>query len=811
MPRLRRWIPALLLACSVAVTPALVPIPTTAARAIVVTTTVDLAPPCAASALSLRCAIALANADGAGDTITFHIPTAAAGCAGVPAVCTIRPGKALPLLTASNTSINGYSQPGAAPNTNPFTAGDNAVLTIRLDGSSAGTGVNGLVVTGTNDLVTGLSITGFQTCFACPGQIPGAQEGGAGVEIRGAGDVVAGNFLGVLPDGRTAGPNQFAGVNIIDSEPFASAHAGASHVAPLSSASPAVPAFGVGRDMVGGATPAASNVLSGNSDCFEGDCEGSGVYVFSGSGSVIARNYIGTTVSGTTVLTNSATGVVIVAPRNLLVGNLISGSSGDGVLLGADGNLVTGNRIGTDDTGTRALGNGSHGLDVQAQGDAIRGNVISASGDTGLVLLGIGNVVQGNRIGTDVTGTRALGNGFYPPVIFLGQPINGTDGVAVCAGPNTLGGTAPGAGNVVSGNAGDGISLDSSGNMLQGNVVGTNAAGTSALPNGVDGIGSRAEIFQGVGFCQQAPGNGGNTNTLGGATLGAGNLVSGNAGDGIDLVASSGNAIAGNRIGVNAAATAALPNGGDGVFLGAFCNLGICTPSSNNTIGGTANGSSNVIGGNRGNGVQIDGTGGGLSNTVQGNRIGISGTVALSNGANGVLLVNDAVDDSVGGTNPGAGNVIAYNARSGVLIGASAADTGTHSAVQRNVIVANGGLGIDLAPQGTVNCTTPPPGPNDYTPCPVITSATTARVSGTTCAGCTVEVYVASGEADDLGHGEGRSFLGSTIADGSGAWSLTLPAGQIAAGQRMSATATTPVAFGTAPETSEFAANVMVG
>src|SRR5207245_1188596 len=156
-----------------------------------------------------------------------------------------------------------------------------------------GQGANGINVVGAGDTVEGLSITGFQTCFVCPGQVPGAQEGGSGLEVRGSGDIVAGNFLGVAPDGKTAGRNQFAGVNIVSGEPFASTRGGAGTT--------------VGHDTIGGTTPAASTVLSGNSACTAGDCEGSGVYVFSGSGSVIERNYIGTTVSGTSVLTNSAT------------------------------------------------------------------------------------------------------------------------------------------------------------------------------------------------------------------------------------------------------------------------------------------------------------------------------------------------------------------------------------------------------------------------------------------------------------------------------------------------------------------------
>src|SRR5205814_1037590 len=139
---------------------------------------------------------------------------------------------------------------------------------------------------------------------------------------------------------------------------------------------------------------------------------------------------------------------------------------------------------------------------------------------TGVVILGSGNLLRGNRVGTNLGGTVAIGNGFRPSGNLFGQLINGTDGIVVCVGPNTIGGATGGAGNLVSGNAGDGISLVSSGNLVQGNIVGTNLAGTAALPNKVDGVGSKFDLFKGTGFCQQAAQSGGDTNTI------SGNLIS---------------------------------------------------------------------------------------------------------------------------------------------------------------------------------------------------------------------------------------------------------------------------------------------
>jgi hypothetical protein len=177
--------------------------------------------------------------------------------------------------------------------------------------------------------------------------------------------------------------------------------------------------------------------------------------------------------------------------------------------------------------------------------------------------------------------------------------------------------------------------------------------------------------------------------------------------------------------------------------------------------------------------------------------------VALGNGGSGLSV-------SYVGVSPGtiSSNTIANNNGSGVLVGPGSLTFGNHVAINCNSIFANIGLGSDLTPQGTVNCTTPPPGPNDYTQCPVILSAKTSQVSGTACANCTIEIYIATNEGNDLGHGEGKTFLGSATAHGSGNWSLALSAGQVSAGQMLTATATTT----SSPlETSEFGVNVVVG
>ena len=152
---------------------------------------------------SLPWAIGQVNSDAADttgnpDQITFAIPTSDAGFNAASGVWTIAPTTALPAI-ANPAVIDGYTQPGASPNT--LADGDNAVLTIQLDGTNAGA-ADGLEVSGGNITVKGLSITHF----------------GNGLHLVGPGDdSIAGNFVGVTPSG--AAGNQTTGI-LIDNSPF---------------------------------------------------------------------------------------------------------------------------------------------------------------------------------------------------------------------------------------------------------------------------------------------------------------------------------------------------------------------------------------------------------------------------------------------------------------------------------------------------------------------------------------------------------------------------------------------------------------
>ena len=275
---------------------------------------------------------------------------------------------------------------------------------------------------------------------------------------------------------------------------------------------------------------------------------------------------------------------------------------------------MAGNFIGTDATGSADLGNGRYGVNVSgAAGNTIGGtaggarNVISGNDAEGVRIQGVGatgNLVAGNSIGTDATGTADLGNA--------------VDGVFLASAGNTVGGTAAGAGNVISGNDGNGVVLVAG---ATGNVVpGTSSAPTRPAPppwatpptaSSSAGPGQHdrrdghrrpePHLRQRTGRCltprarhdgQCDPGQLIGTDidrhrrpgqwTGGYLSLRrhrgqhgrrhgprAGQLISGNAEAGIELLGAgtTGNVIQGNTIGLNAAGTAPLGNGLAGVNI----------------------------------------------------------------------------------------------------------------------------------------------------------------------------------------------------------------------------------------------------
>jgi parallel beta-helix repeat protein len=432
----------------------------------------------------------------------------------------------------------------------------------------------------------------------------------------------------------------------------------------------------------------------------------------------------------------------------------VQGAREEGVHVEGRNNTIAGNYIGTGVNGAAARPNDLEGVRVVGDGNTIGGpnpadrNLISANGFAEvLVEEGGENTVQNNYIGLDADGEIALGD---------------RAGVQLMSSDNTV------RDNLISGEA-FGIEVSTDNNVVQGNKVGTNAAGTSAVPNSV-----------GVSIV------GGDGNVIGGEGEGERNVLSGNEHNGVELNAfgatdpAEHNEVKGNLIGTTAAGNVKLPNGEAGVSV---------SESDNNTIGGTAADAANVISGNTGPGVElVDATG----NKVLGNSIGTDETRALDLGNDGPGVEIDGVNNRVGDMTGGA-NTIAHNGEDGVTV-----DAGTGNAVLRNSIHTNAEQAIDNGADGpTANDTNDTdPGANDLQNGAEIDSASATEVTWSLDTDPTTRYrleFYANDTCSAASVTEAQTFLGSTVitTDANGnaddSTPITLPAG---AGPFVSMTAT---------------------
>ncbi len=311
-----------------------------------------------------ECVAGAANPPGF-DEIDFNIT---GGCA-LP--CTITPGTALPTITQP-VLINGYSQTGASPNT--LAVGNDAVLKIELNGTTAGG--NGLTLASGSggSTIRGLVINRFVT----------------GILIQSAGNFVTGNFIGIDPTGTAARTNTSHGIQI-------------------ESAS----------NLIGGTTPAARNVISASGSNVLQSRAGIFWNVAGATGNTVQGNYIGTNAAGTAAIPSWWGVFSGVGGSNAIggsvagAGNLVSGNLNTGVVIAtSSNNSVFGNLIGTNAGNTGALGNGNQGLRVDSgNGNVIGGtgvgepNVIAFNGDVGVrIAFNSNNTVRGNTIRGNLAG-----------------------------------------------------------------------------------------------------------------------------------------------------------------------------------------------------------------------------------------------------------------------------------------------------------------------------------------------------------------------------------------------------------------------
>jgi hypothetical protein len=483
-------------------------------------------------------------------------------------------------------------------------------------------------------------------------------------------------------------------------------------------------------------------------------------------------------IPGTGVKTIPLDSILFVSEAVVIDGYTQSGASPNTLAAGTNAALL----IELDCTATPQVVGGVFNL--SAPNITIRGLVMNrAPAFNSAIRLAPGssnNVIIGNFIGTDPTGLLG-GN-------------NGGHGVLIAGGSgHRIGGPAPADRNVISGHGGGGVVMSSvNANTVQGNYIGVNAAGTAALGNGLNGI----SISVSAG------------NTVGGTSVGAGNVISANGQRGVRISDSggSGNVVQGNFIGTDVTGTLDLGNLGDGV--------GIVNNAPGNLVGGTTASARNVISGNGGDGIEIHGFGAGAANanTVQGNFIGVDagGVSDLGNDGFGIALVTFVTNSTIGGTAPGARNVIEFNGLGG--INASGASS-TGNAIRGNSIFSNPGLGIDLGTAGVTpnDALDADAGPNNLQNFPVLVTASSGGGStnvqgtlhGTPSMTFDIDIF-SSPVCDDGGNGEGAVYLGSTTVStdgsGNGSFNATFPV-SVAPQHRITATATDP-----ASNTSEFSA-----
>ena len=362
-----------------------------------VTTTGDAGPG------SLRQAILDANGAAGPDTIVFSI--------GGGGLATIAPTSALPPITDAVT-IDGSTQPGYGGS--PL---------IELDGGQAGLGAVGLDDVAGGSIFEALAIGRFRA---------------DGIRLSGAvGSAVEGCFVGLDASGTIPRGNHLSGIAVTS-----------------------------GAHRIGGAAPGLGNVIAGQTI---------GITIDSTTpGNVVLGNLVGLRVDG--ISTASSLGIDARAPATTIggpgpgEGNVVSGHQGDAIHIsaGSDGSALQGNRIGTDAEGALAIPNTANGISIAGANGVLvggtepgAGNLISGNGGSAIVIQGVGNLVLGNRLGTDATGAVPIPNGVG---VRLGEAVG-----------TWIGGLGAGEANLIAFQTGSGVVISGGlDNSVRGNSIHSN-------------------------------------------------------------------------------------------------------------------------------------------------------------------------------------------------------------------------------------------------------------------------------------------------------------------------------------------------
>jgi len=342
-----------------------------------------------------------------------------------------------------------------------------------------------------------------------------------------------------------------------------------------------------------------------------------------GDNNIIENNWVGISSTGSAA-GNGDVGILITvnADGNIIRNNISSSNGSDGIEISnnSNNNWVWGNNIGLGTDGSTIRNNSVNGISIGGDGnivgtdgnsvdDVLERNIISGYFHAIYVTsTSTGDIIAGNYIGTDITGTQDRGT--FGDGIFAQSATNLTIND-----------------NVISGNS-DGIEFENTTlSNIYGNYIGTNASGTDKLGNSSEGI---------------ILGSSSNNNTIGGTVSYKRNIISGNSGPGVFIFQSSNNQTQGNYIGTNVIGSLGLDNDGGGITIG--------SSSSNNTIGGLSSQAANLIAFNEEEGVTFAGNAG-TGNAVLGNSIHSNNNVGIDLGDNNGPTPNDLDDTDTGGNN----------------------------------------------------------------------------------------------------------------------------------------------------------------
>ncbi|MFA6566680.1 MAG: S8 family serine peptidase [Victivallales bacterium] len=359
--------------------------------------------------------------------------------------------------------------------------------------------------------------------------------------------------------------------------------------------------------------------------------------------------------------------------KNLTIVNFnYSGNDSSGITIdGGSNNVIQKNKIGSD--GTSALPNyegiiitnGSKNNLIGGDRLAGEGNLISGNRNRGILISGSGtdgNIIKGNNIGTNTTGTAAIKNQYGS--VHLEHDAKNT----------VVGGPAVNDRNIMESVV---AQENASGNQIIGNYMGIDVSGYNLLSGGSMSILTSDNLIQG--------------NVISGSPLNGVTLMD-TAGCGSICYATN-NTVKGNKIGTNAPGTVTIPN----------TYYGIQLYSSGNIIGGSAPGDGNIIAGNGYSGILMQGAN---SNIIQGNYIGTNPTGAnLINGNHGILITNNSNSNIIGGA--GAANTIAFSAAGDGISATNSNINTNYNTFSRNIIYKNAGMGINLAAQINKNIAPP--------------------------------------------------------------------------------------------------------